>query len=212
MAELILDPDDAPKRNVVYTIEFSSDFSILVYHAYNKSVAKSLAELAKLVKAGRLFHQDTLEAFRTSETLTINVESAEDLTLEELITKKFEIINKYDTIHPKGHNLWSIELYGLDFPKRLAIKCLGRAHCPGGVIKSESPRKGRPKKAIYQYALTRDIHTGQVLWVLQTRWPSLTDLKKMHKGWSPGNISAACADPTKTAYGFKWSHEPDAIF
>lgn len=209
---------DLQKRNVAYSLEFDHDFTILMHHALNQTVEESLSKLFEQIQRHVFYTQSTYDALLISHSVTLNIESEACLSQQDLILAKFRSIQKYDCIYPKGHNLWALEVCMTDFSRSLANKALIK-------IKQEEAdacrvrdglkprsRRGRKKKPIYQFQYgPKDPNTGSH-WKLIEEWESSSELKKVHPNWSMGNISSACNNPAKGAYGFKWSHNPDTIF
>ena len=193
---------DLNESDVVFTITFESDLKALICHAHHRPVREALEELLTNIQNEPYYTLELTEALEQSAFIIISVDHQKYPSLSALINRKFELIKENNTLVPSGHNLWLMEYSVVGLPKALVRKCL----------MTDRPKKsaGRNKKPVYQYAKRTD---GSIeRWILFAKWPSITDLCKTYPSYSRGNISSACNNPSKTAYGFKWSYSQDEIF
>lgn len=213
--------EDLTLRNKVFLIELEYDLSLWVGVAYNKTVHEALIELLKPLVASRYCaFQETAEAVKNSEYLSVSIVdrghvfSAFDPI--ELFKHKYRTIEKLGTIYPNGHNFWGWELSYNRSGVRACISTKALNEVRKEMIKAKMPDKastrGRKSIEVFQYKFFPKEQGAKSAWNLIKSYPSVSAAAKSIRKGSAGNISIACVDPTKTAYGYKWSHSPEAVF
>lgn len=229
--------DDAYKSYTLFIVEFEYDMRIMVCHTRrSNTIWQSLRQLViDLEGSSSRYSAEAKQAFKLSKYLTVTLPTEADLApLKEddrpnaMYHLKYELVKKYKSYFPYGYN----HLY-LDKPCKTELQHVQRcvnsiqqdlSNTEGMALRDlvereqykirqlTGQKRGRKCVPVYQYKYLPDYKQEGRKWQVIRRWTSLIAIREEHPTWQISNISSACADPTRTSYGFKWSHDPDANF
>lgn len=202
---------DVLTRNAVFTITFESNLKAMVCHAFNETIHEALLRLISLLKKGVYYGEEAAQALKESAFIMLKIEQKGFLLEKDLVYYKFRLIKKYDSIFPNGYNLWPIEYRVLGLHKSIVAQVFNAINSEDNSF-GEGPKlkKGRKPKTIYQYALRPCGNSTE--WACIKAWEGTPSILQVYPNWSAGNISSACNNSRKVAYGFKWSYLPDMTF
>lgn len=197
-------------QDAIFILDFDFDCKALICATKpGQTVRQAICNLITQARSnsGKLF-PETISAILNSECIGVTA-LEQSLTKEELITRKYELIEQYGTYMPLGHN----SLFTEDpskLAKQLALD-LNRKICSkiNGVSNNKCDGRGRPSTPVFQYnKIQGNSINPETTWHLEKEWPSLKAIIEANPQWNASNISWACKDIARTAYGYKWSqHE-----
>lgn len=196
-------------QDAVFIMDFDFDCTSFVCTTKpGQAIGYTISNLIRQARnnSGKLL-PEIINSILNSECIYVTVIDY-SLSPERLITRKYELIEQYSTYTPLGHNSLLTERSS-KLAKRLAFD-LNRRVCAriNGVTTDKRDGRGRPSTPIFQYnKIQGNSINPETTWYLEKEWPSLKAVIEANPKWNASNISWACKDIDRTAYGYKWSQQ-----
>lgn len=194
---------DLYKDYAVFTIEFESDCKLLVCHTCETPVKAALNSVIDKIRcASSAYLPSTMEALANSKYITVQVYQPKELAQCSVLNLKYELIEKYNTFTPGGHNIPYTP--GQKPLEKQIVKDLMLKTAATMFSNLVGSKRGRTPRPVYQYERKNSV------WQLKKKFERLSDVTGDVPEANLSNICLCCKEPTRTAYGFKWSYSGNA--
>lgn len=204
----------------LFTIEFEYDCKILVAHAFNYSIFRSIKRIIASILDNKMENLELRRALLSSKYITVDIlrfmknEIYPGMPIEEkkhaIYKEKYRIIEEYKTYYPYGYNILTDagQIKGeRDYAYSLYKKLVEEIDASSLYVPSDLKviQRGRPGKMVHKFNAKTGLYLETYSSVKEAAIATNTN---------SSNISACCNDKTgkKTTGGFKWSYEKDITF
>lgn len=204
----------------IFTVEFEYDCKMLIGHALNNTVFRSVRKLIGYILNNKMENLELRRALLSSQYITVDIlkDMRKDLPKKALVDEKksiilkekYRLVKEYKTYYPYGYNILTDAylLKGEHIHARALYNELIREIDAGALYVPSNlkvTQRGRPGKMVHKFSAKTGLYLETYNSVKEAA--AATDT-------SPSNISACCNDESgqKTTGGFKWSYDKDIIF